>query len=327
MTSSFPDGESGRASADRRMSRPVAPGGGTMAAIRRRPALQLGLLLGPTALWVAVLIVLPAITMLIISFWRVGDAGLIPDFTLDNYHRIATRYVYRDTMLRSLRIAGTASLLSLVFAVPISYLISFKAGRHKTALFALVVASLWVGYLMRAYAWRIILAQNGVLSGLLMALGLIDQPLTGLMYSETAVLIALIHLATPFAVIPIFITFEQVPRNLHEVAADLGAGPLRTALLVTLPLTAHGIISGAAFAFILTFGDFVAPELLGGPSNAMIANVTVDQFGGAYQWPLGSAISVTMFVVVVVCMSIPEVVRQLLIRGPRRAERSIRAGR
>src|SRR5262249_41942216 len=163
----------------------------------------------------------------------------------------------------------------------LSYLISFKAGRYKTALFALVVASLWVGYLMRAYAWRILLVQNGVLSGLLMTLGVIHEPITGLMYSETAVLIALTHMATPFAVIPTFIPFEQVPRQLHEAAGDLGAGPLRTALLVTLPLTAHGIIAGASFAFILTFGDFIAPELLGGPSNTMIANVTANQFGGA----------------------------------------------
>jgi spermidine/putrescine transport system permease protein len=128
------------------------------------------------------------------------------------------------------------------------------------------------------------------------------------------VVIALTHLATPFALMPIYATFEQVPKALHEAAADLGAGPFRTAWLVTLPLTLHGIVAGAAFAFILAFGDFLAPLLVGGPDGIMISNVAASQFGSAFQWPLGSAIAVIMFLVVVVVLLLPTLVERAVLQ-------------
>jgi spermidine/putrescine transport system permease protein len=252
--------------------------------------------------------------MLATSFWRVENYQLVRDWNIDSYRRIFERPVYYGTLLKSMRIAGIVTLCTLALAVPLAYVIAFKVTRHKTVWFASVVVALWVGYLMRAYAWRIILGQNGILNGFLIDLGVITAPLEWLLFSPVAVVIALTHLATPFALMPIYATFEQVPKALHEAAADLGAGPFRTAWLVTLPLTLHGIVAGAAFAFILAFGDFLAPLLVGGPDGIMISNVAASQFGTAFQWPLGSAIAVIMFLVVVVVLLLPTLVERAVLQ-------------
>jgi spermidine/putrescine transport system permease protein len=253
------------------------------------------------------------------SFWRVENYEIIRDWNLDSYQRFFDRPVYYGTLLKSMRIAGVVTLCTLALAIPLAYVIAFKVKRHKTIWFASVVVALWVGYLMRAYAWRIILGQNGILNGFLMETGVIQEPLEWLLFSPVAVVIALTHLATPFALMPIYATFEQVPKSLHEAATDLGAGPLRTAWYVTMPLTLHGIVMGAAFAFILAFGDFLAPLLVGGPSGNMISNVAASQFGTAFQWPLGSAIAVIMFFVIVVVLLIPPVVERVIYHRSSRA--------
>ena len=270
----------------------------------------MALLLGPAALWVLALVVIPAGLMLATSFWRVENYEIIRDWNIDSYRRIIERPVYYGTLLKSMLIGGIVMVCTLALAIPLAYVIAFKVRRHKTIWFASVVIALWVGYLMRAYAWRIILGQNGILNGFLIDVGLIREPLEWLLFSPVAVIIALTHLATPFALMPIYATFEQVSKALHEAAADLGAGPLRTAWYVTLPLTLHGIITGAAFAFILAFGDFLAPLLVGGPSGIMISNIAASQFGSAFQWPLGSAIAVVMFLVVIAVLLIPPLVER-----------------
>ena len=256
--------------------------------------------------------------MLATSFWRVENYEIVREWNVDSYRRIFDRPVYYGTLLKSMRIAGIVTLCTLILAIPLAYLIAFKIKRHKTIWFASVVVALWVGYLMRAYAWRIILGQNGILNGFLMEVGIIKEPLEWLLFSPVAVVIALTHLATPFALMPIYAVFEQVPRSIHEAAEDLGAGPLRTAWYVTMPLTLHGIITGAAFAFILAFGDFLAPLLVGGPDGIMISNVAASQFGTAFQWPLGSAIAVIMFFVIIGVLLIPPLVEQTIFhRSPK----------
>ena len=304
-----------RAFAPESRSVPASPSGGAgifvfgplIQYVRRHYHAQLALLLGPTLLWVVMLILVPSGLVIVMSFWSVDDMTLIPEFTFSNYERIFTRFVYYATLLKSMKVAGIVTGCSLALAVPLAWLISFRIKNYKTAWFSLVVISLWVGYLLRAYSWRIILGQSGILNGLLISLGIVDEPVEAFLFNEMAVVIALTHLATPFALIPIYTVFEQVRRELHEAAADLYAGPVRTALFVTLPITVHGIIAGAAFAFILSFGDFLAPILVGGPSNMMIANVAASQFGAAFQWPLGSAIAVVMFLTVILVLALPHV--------------------
>ena len=286
---------------------------GALGYVRSHRGAQLALLLGPAFLWVVALVAMPAGLMLATSFWRVENYEIVRDWNIDSYRRIFDRPVYYGTLLKSMRIAGVVTLCTLALAIPLAYVIAFKIKRHKTIWFASVVVALWVGYLMRAYAWRIILGQNGILNGFLIDMDVIEEPLEWLLFSPVAVVIALTHLATPFALMPIYATFEQVPTSIHEAAADLGAGPLRTAWYVTMPLTLHGIITGAAFAFILAFGDFLAPLLVGGPDGIMISNVAASQFGTAFQWPLGSAIAVIMFFVIIGVLLIPPLVAQIVL--------------
>ena len=158
-----------------------------------------------------------------------------------------------------------------------------------------VIIPLWVSYLVRAYAWKIILGQEGVLNGLLRSLGLIDQPLTFLLYSKWAVMLALIHIYTPFTLMPIYAVLEAIPPALKEASQDLYASRWQTFRHVVLPLSLPGVIAGSTFAFVLSMGDFIAPVLLGGNDSAlMVSNLVVSLFGVAYNWPLGAAVSVVM---------------------------------
>ena len=159
-----------------------------------------------------------------------------------------------------------------------------------------VIIPLWVSYLVRAYAWKIILGQEGILNGLLHHAG--HDPTsrsTFLLYSKWAVILALIHIYTPFTLMPIYAVLESIPAALKEASQDLYASRWQTFLHVVLPLSLPGVIAGCTFAFVLSMGDFIAPQLLGGNDSAlMVSNLVVSLFGVAYNWPLGAAVSVVM---------------------------------
>jgi spermidine/putrescine transport system permease protein len=280
---------------------------------------QVAALLGPGTVWTLAFVALPGLVVLVMSFWRVENYQVIPDVNLDAYVRIFNRPVYLDVMRKSLGIALVVATLTLMLAIPLAYMIAFKVKTNRVIWYGLIVMSLWVGYLLRAYAWRIILGSNGILNGFLADVGIVREPLAFLLFSPFAVVLTLTHLCLPFALIPIFSAMEQVPKALGEAASDLGAGPLRSFWHVMLPLTAHGILAGGSFAFILSFGDFLAPVLVGGPDGVMISNIAAGQFGAALQWPLGSAIAVIMFVVVITVLAAPSVLSRWLWRGTPRS--------
>jgi spermidine/putrescine transport system permease protein len=207
--------------------------------------------------------------------------------------------VYRQTLLRSAWIAARVMMFSLLLGYPVAYLLSFHAGTRKNLLYQLVIIPLWVSYLVRAYAWKTILGTDGVLNTSLVYLHLTSHPLQFLLYSPFAVVLTLTHIYTPFTFLPVYAAMEHIPRNLVEASHDLGASRLQTFCRVILPLSVPGVLAGATFAFVLSFGDFLAPLLLGGPSGIMISNVVVSLFGAAYNWPLGAAISFCMLALVV----------------------------
>jgi spermidine/putrescine transport system permease protein len=156
-----------------------------------------------------------------------------------------------------------------------------------------------VSYLVRGYAWKTILGSDGVLNGVLQYFHLTHHPVGFFLYSPFAVILTLTHIYTPFTFLPIYASLEHIPRNLLEASHDLGASPLRTFWRVVFPLSIPGVLAGATFAFVLTLGDFLAPLLVGGPSGIMISNIVVTLFGAALNWPLGSAISLCMLLLVV----------------------------
>ncbi|RWC59416.1 ABC transporter permease [Mesorhizobium sp.] len=255
-------------------------------------------LIGPTFIYALILLVLPILVVIAHSFWTQHYLTIDRTFTLENYRVALTEPIYRDLLWRSLYISLTVSLLTVLLAYPIAYFISFHGGRHKSLWLFLITIPFWTSYLLRVMSWKVILGYNGVLNSGLMGLGIIDEPSTALLYNSSAVIITLTHAWAAFAILPIFVSLEKVDRTLVEAATDLGDGPLRSFLRVTLPLSAPGVISAALIVMIPTVGDYVTPKLVGGKDGVMIANAIQAQFGKASNWPLGAALSVTTMLIV-----------------------------
>ncbi len=165
-----------------------------------------------------------------------------------------------------------------------------------------MVVPLWVSYLLRAYTWKIILGTDGALNSLLIWLGVIHQPIEAFLYNQISMVLTLTYIFIPFMVMPLYAALERIPRNLIEASEDLGVGPFETFLRVILPLSVPGVLAGATMTFCLSFGDFVAPVLVGGPTGTMVATVLQSQFGAALNWPLGSALAVVILAIVILVL-------------------------
>jgi spermidine/putrescine transport system permease protein len=245
--------------------------------------------------FVTVLLFIPYLLLLIQSFWQLRGGSIVHHFTLENYRRLFGTPLYPETVLFSAGIALRVTCLSLLLAYPLAYLLAYKVKRHRNLVYMAVIIPLWVSYLVRAYAWKIILGQEGILNGVLHAAGVIDHPLTFLLYSRCAVIIALTHIYTTFTLMPIYAVLEAIPPSLKEASQDLYASRWQTFWRVILPLSLPGVLAGSTFAFVLSMGDFLAPQLLGGNDSAlMVSNLVWSLFGVAYNWPLGAAVSVVV---------------------------------
>ena len=248
----------------------------------------------PPLLWVSIFLLFPYALMFVHSFWLVRDGFIVHQWNLSNYAALFTKPVYLQVLLRTMRIAGSVTLCSLLLGYPLAYYLSFHSGARKELLYQLVIVPLWVSYLVRGYAWKTILGSNGVLNGFLQYTHITHAPVSFLLYSPFAVILMLTHIYTPFVFLPIYASLESIPRPLVEASQDLGATRGKTFLRVILPLSMPGLVAGATFAFVLSLGDFLAPLLVGGASGTMIANVVQSLFGAAYDWPLGAAVSVSI---------------------------------
>ena len=260
----------------------------------------------PPLLWVSLFLLLPYALMFAHSFWLVRDGFLVHEWNLQNYAKLFRSPVYLEVLFRTMRIAASVTFLSLLLGYPLAYFMSFQAGVRKELLYQLVIVPLWVSYLVRGYAWKTILGSDGVLNGLLQYLHLTREPVSFFLYSPFAVVLMLTHIYTPFVFLPLYASLEHIPRNLIEASHDLGASPRATFFHVILPLSLPGLLAGATFAFVLTLGDFLGPLLVGGPSSIMIANIVQSLFGTAYDWPLGSAISVCILLLTVSLLFLTE---------------------
>jgi len=260
----------------------------------------------PPMLWVAVFLLLPYVLMFAHSFWTVHDGMILHQWNVRNYAKLFQNPLYLDVLFRTMRIAGSVTLLSLLLGYPLAYYMSFHAGVRKEILYQLVIVPLWISYLVRGYAWKTILGSDGVLNGFLQYLHLTKEPVSFFLYSPFAVALMLTHIYTPFVFLPLYASLEHIPRNLVEASHDLGAGSRATFVRVILPLSLPGLLAGATFAFLLTLGDFLAPLLVGGPSSIMIANIVQSLFGTAYDWPLGAAISVCILMLTISLLFLTE---------------------
>jgi spermidine/putrescine transport system permease protein len=277
-------------------------GGPVRAAGRRRPRGAAGALaqLGPPALFYALFFLVPFGLLVAYSVFEVSQATLQvePAFTLENYRAALTAGLYRELIVRTVLLALVVAFVVVLIAYPFAYVATFVFPRRRELLLFLVLASIFGGYLVRIYAWRTILGEEGLINSLLHSVGLIDDPLSFLIFSRFAVVVTLVNILLPFAVLPLYAAMQNVPRDALEAARDLGGGPLTVFRSVTLPLTSTGLRIAFAFAFVLASGDFVTPAMVGGTNGLMIGNVIADQFGVAFNWPLGAALALSTLVVV-----------------------------
>ena len=263
-------------------------------------------LLSPTMAWMLVALAIPLVILVTLSFWTQASNSLDFDrsFSLKNYIVFFEKPIYLKLLLKSVKISGAVTLATVLLAYPAAYFIAFKVKTNKLIWLILITVPFWTSYLLRVFAWKVVLGFNGVINSGLMTLGIIEAPLEFILYNPTAVVITLAHAWAAFAILPIYVSLEKIDRSLLEAAADLGEGPVMSFLRVTLPLSMPGVIVSSLLVFIPTTGDYVTPNLVGGPTGIMIGNIVVSLFGNANNWPLGATTAVMsmLFIALLVCI-------------------------
>ena len=272
-------------------------------------------LISPTFLYALLLLLTPILVIIAFSFWTQSYLDIDHTPTLKNYHEAWTDPLYRTLMFRSLGVSALVTLITVVLAYPMAYYLSFHVTHRKALWLFLITIPFWTSYLLRVFAWKIILGYNGVVNSTFLELGIISAPMEFLLYNVNSVVITLAHAWAPFAILPIFVSLEKIDRSLLEAATDLGDSPVMRFLRVTLPLSLPGIIAASLIVFIPTVGDYVTPRLVGGKDGLMIANMIQIQFGKANNWPLGAALAIsTMVVVTAASLMFVGLMRQLTTR-------------
>lgn len=264
--------------------------------------------LAPPLAWTILFMIVPYAIMFAYSLYRKQSLAFVPDLNLDNYLALLLDRQYSQVLLRTLKIALMVSVAALALAYPLAYFLVFKvrSARLRLFLYMAVIVPLWVSYLLRAYTWKTILGSEGVINSLLVWTGLLAEPTPLFLYNQFSMVLTLAYIFIPFMVMPIYTALEKIPRSLIEASGDLGVGPTRTFLRITLPLSVPGVLAGMTFTFCLTFGDFIAPFLVGGPTGTLVANTVQAQFGIAFNWPLGAALSIVMLAIVIAIISLSD---------------------
>ena len=258
------------------------------ASFRRRLSLV------PLAAWAALLVLAPNVLMLVYSLWRTREGVLYRVFTFDNYIDVVTTDVTLAILGRTVAIAVGAALLATAVAYPMAWFVVRRLSKHRLLAVLLVVVPLWISYLVRVYAWKIILGDNGIINSTLIELGLRDEPLSFMLYSKFAVFLTLTYVSIPFAFVASYAALERVPASLLEASADAGASPARAFRTVVWPLSRQGAAIGFALALLLCIGDYLTPAMVGGLEGTMFGSLIVNQFGLTNNWPLGAAMSIVL---------------------------------
>ena len=284
---------------------------------RRSESAQGLFLISPTLGFALLLLAVPLIMVVALSFWTQDYLTLDRTFTTANYQTAWTEPMYQYLMARSLKISIFVTAVTVLVAYPVAYFISFHVAPKRKAMWIfLITIPFWTSYLMRIFLWKVILGYNGVINGTLTGFGIIDEPLSFILYNQNAVVITLAHAWIPFAILPIFVALERVDRSLLEAAEDLGDSGLRRFFRVTLPLSMPGVIAATIIVFIPTIGDYVTPRLVGGPNGLMISNMIELQFKKANNAPLGAALAISAMGIVTFFALVFLWMNRKYVRGP-----------
>lgn len=280
--------------------------------VRLQPSQARRLVIAFPYLWLILLFFLPFLIVFKISLaemvraippysdlvsWADGQLSVV--LNLGNFLQLTDDPLYVDAWLQSLQVAGISTLCCLLLGYPLAWAVAHSSSSTRNILLLLVILPSWTSFLIRVYAWMGILKENGVLNNVLEWLGIINEPLA-ILHTNLAVYIGIVYAYLPFMVLPIYTALTRIDYSLVEAAQDLGAKPLETFFLVIVPLTKGGIIAGSMLVFIPAVGEFVIPELLGGPDSIMIGRVLWQEFFNNRDWPVASAVAITMLVILIV---------------------------
>ncbi|MET0449410.1 MAG: ABC transporter permease [Aeromicrobium sp.] len=256
-------------------------------------------LLTPGLLYLAVFVAGPVLLVAAYMFARRGRFGGVEwAFSLDNFSRV-TESIYLEVFRDSVLIALAATALALLIGYPTAYAITRLPARWRTVALILVVVPFWTNFLIRTYAWIVLLNSQGVVNDLLVSSGVVDEPVK-LLYTRGAVVVGLVYAYLPLMILPLYAAIEKVDGELLEASSNLGASRFRTFWSVMLPLTLPGAITGSILVFVPSLGNFVIPELLGGGKTVMVGNLIRDQFLKARDWPFGAVLAMVVVVLLVV---------------------------
>lgn len=248
---------------------------------------------------VTFLLILFALGLVLFLAFRNNDGSLLgTGFSLANFATVLSDPLYWTVTLRSLIIAALVTLATVVTAYPVAYYLAFHAGRRRGLLLFLVTLPFWTSYLLRVFAWKIVLAYNGVLNSALIESGIWSEPTLAFLNTPAAVVVTLAHAYAPFAILPIYVALDTIPKSLIEAASDLGARPFTSFRRVVLPNSMPGVLAAALVVFVPTVGDYVTPALVGGPASTMIGTLIQAEFGKANDWPFGAALAVAVMLVI-----------------------------
>jgi len=255
--------------------------------------------LGLPVAWVLVFILAPYLVNIYFSLGSSEDYAFNPGFSLANYQRIVTVQPYASVLINSTRIGALTALIACLIGYPVALTTAFglESSRSRFVVQLLIMLPWWASYLVKAYAWRTILGSKGLINSSLIHLGIITKPLGFLLYNEFSVVLTLTYIFTPLATLSILNQLERIPVSLIEAASNFGATRLEVFTRIVLPISLPGVLTGAIITFALSFGDFIAPALLGGSHSLMISSVILAQLGVANDRAMAAAIAMLIVAV------------------------------
>jgi len=249
------------------------------------------------------LIIIPFLSFLAMSFFSMDGVTINRTPTMLNFYRAVTDPVMMTVFWRTVLLCGAIALVTTLIAYPVAVFIDGLQGVARYVMLTAITAPLILSYVMKIYAFRSILGGNGILNRMLLATGILDAPSNFFVFNLNAVFLVLVVLLAPFAILPILLSLEKIPASLSEAAADLSASRWTAFRTVTLPLSRPGIATALSFTFIMSIGDFVTPQMVGGPNGFTFGRIIYSQFGLAFNWPFGAALGVLMAAVIVIVLA------------------------
>jgi len=287
-------------------------------AIKHRALLSRAVFLVPGLGYIGLFMILPMGIIFLYSFMRQGTYGGVEvGFSLSNYIS-ALNPLYLKVLLVSIGIASATTVLAFVIGFPVAYAITKMPTRHQNAMLLLIVLPFWTNFLIRTYAWIVLLNSQGLFNKGLINLGVIDTPIS-LLYKPSAIVVGLLYAYIPLMILPIYSALVRIDPSLREAAINLGASPAGAFRQVTLPLALPGVLIGVIFVFVPSIGNFIVPELLGGGKTIMVGNLIRDQFLKARDWPFGSVLALFMVFLLICLFFIQSRINKRILGEPRAA--------